>query len=71
MTYQYARIDLSKTDYTETCDWYYITDPDIDQLNEIYKRYCIYKRFTSVMPIFDSEYTDPSTNLSVICTKAN
>jgi len=63
MTYQYARIDLLKTDYTPTCDWYYITNPDISQLNEIYKRYCIYKRFASVMPIFDYRYTAPNTDV--------
>ena len=63
MTYQFARIDLSKTDYKQTCDWYYITKPDIDQLNEIYKRYCIYKHFASVMPLFDSQFTDPDTDV--------
>lgn len=63
MTYQYARIDLSKTDYTPSVDWYYITQPDIAVLNDIYRTYCTYKHFASVMPIFDSQYTDPLTDL--------
>jgi hypothetical protein len=55
----FARINLSQTDYTTTLvDWAYIRNPDIDQLNDIYRSYCQYKKFTSVMPIFASEYTD-------------
>jgi len=63
MTYQYARINLEKVSYRPTVDWYYITNPDIDLLNDIYRTYCIYKHFASVMPIFDSQYRDPDTDL--------
>jgi hypothetical protein len=63
MTYQHARINLEQTDYTPTVDWYYITKPDIAVLNDIYRTYCIYKHFGSVMPIFDSQYLDPDTDL--------
>lgn len=63
MSYQYARIDLSKTTYQPDCDWYYITEPDIAQLNHIYRTYCIYKHFASVIPIFDSQYQDSSTDV--------
>lgn len=63
MSYQFARINLSKTSYTETCDWAYLTDPDADQLNSIYRTYCQYKRFDSVMPIFHSEYTSTSNDV--------
>lgn len=55
----YARIDLEKTYYTTLqTNWNLITDPDISLLNNIYKQYCSYKKFQSVMPIFDCEYTD-------------
>ena len=63
MSYQFARIDLSQTTYTPAVDWYYITQPDIAQLNNIYKTYCTYKHFASVMPIFDSQYTDSTTDI--------
>jgi hypothetical protein len=63
MTYQFARIDLAKTQYQPTTDWYYITEPNIDQLNDIYRTYCIYKHFASVMPIFASQYLDPNTDI--------
>ena len=63
MSYQFARIKLSETDYQPQVDWYYITDPDIAELNDIYRTYCIYKHFASVMPIFESQYTDPDTDI--------
>lgn len=63
MSYAYARIRLADTDYVPTVAWHLITDPDIDQLNQIYRTYCKYKKFSSVMPIFDSEYTDPRNDI--------
>lgn len=63
MTYEYARINLSQTTYQSTVDWQYICEPNIAELNDIYRTYCIYKHFGSVMPIFDSQYTDPNTDI--------
>ena len=36
---------------------------EIDNMNRIYKSYCQYKQFKSVMPIFDSEYRDPDIKI--------
>lgn len=63
MSYQFARIDLSKTNYTVNVECMYIPNPDISALNDIYKTYCTYKRFASVMPIFDARYLDPMTDV--------
>jgi hypothetical protein len=63
MTYEYARIDLAKTTYQASVTWQYLQDPDIAQLNDIYRTYCIYRHFGSVMPIFDSQYRDPDTDV--------
>jgi len=66
MTYQIARIDLEKTNYKPTVDWRVITgrDPDmLAQLDDIYRTYCIYRRFVSVMPMFHSRYHDPMADL--------
>ena len=63
MTYQFARIDLSKTNYEPTVKWARLVYPDINQLNSIYRDYCQHKRFASVMPIFDSRYSDPMTDV--------
>jgi hypothetical protein len=63
MTYQFARINLSQTTYQPSIDWYYITEPDMTVLRDIYRTYCIYKHFASVMPLFDSQFTDPMTDV--------
>ena len=66
MTYQFARIDLSKTNYEITVKWQYITDFSdsvVAHLDDIYRTYCIYKHFASVMPMFHSRYTDPMTDV--------
>lgn len=63
MSYQYARINLGKTNYQVSVDWHYIQDPDIPLLNSIYRDYCLYKKFSSVMPMFDQQYLDPDTDV--------
>jgi len=63
MTYQFARIDLNKTNYKPSVKWEYLQDPDIPKLNAIYRDYCKYKHFASVMPIFDSRYLDPMADV--------
>lgn len=67
MSYQFARINLSQTTYVPTVDWHYITQPNIEELNQIYKTYCTYKHFASVMPIFDSQYTESATDVIGYC----
>jgi hypothetical protein len=63
MTYQFARIDLAQTTYEPTVDWMYLLEPNIAQLQDIYRTYCIYKHFASVMPLFDSQFRDPATDV--------
>lgn len=65
MTYQFARINLSKTNYDTTVQWRYLIPNanTIKELDAIYKAYCSYKKFTSVMPIFHSRYTDTMTDI--------
>jgi hypothetical protein len=66
MTYQFARVDLKKNTDAIACDWYYIANPDsatILALRDIYRTYCSYKHFVSVMPMFDSQFTDANTDV--------
>jgi hypothetical protein len=63
VTYQYARINLAQTNYVATVDWHYILEPNLSQLKDIYRTYCIYKHFASVMPLFDSQFTDRATDI--------
>jgi len=58
----YARINLEQTNYTALqSDWAFLRNPDITHLNNIYHKYCLYKKFPSVMPMFDNEYFDNDT----------
>lgn len=54
----YARVDLEKTNYNKLDNAHVLYSIEPSELNTIYKKYCEYKGFKSVMPIFDSEYTD-------------
>ena len=55
----YARINLQKTNYQLYPLSKRLYPPhDIKALNEIYTKYCRYKKFKSVMPIFDSEFNE-------------
>jgi len=60
---KYARIDLSKTNYTQLPNGRLLNKPDPVQLENIYNTYCVYKQFKSVMPIFEEEYTDPRNDV--------
>ncbi len=59
----YSRVDLSATHYTIQTDWYYITQPDLDQLSQIFTKYCRHRGFDSVMPLFKNDYLDPNTDI--------
>ena len=63
MTYQFARIDLEKNTDQAKVKWAYLKNPNIAKLRDIYRTYCIYKHFVSVMPLFDSQFTDPDTDV--------
>lgn len=65
MTYQFARIDLDKTNYTPTVDWRYLkpTKENILACQEIYRTYCAYKHFSSVMPVFASRFCDAMADI--------
>lgn len=55
----YCRINLKKTNYTEV-DFYQILDASCyPQLQSLYKNYCKYKNFESVLPIFYEEIVSP------------
>jgi hypothetical protein len=65
MTYEFARIDLAKTEYTESVTWNYLSKSDymIAKCQDIYRAYCAHKRFASVMPMFPSRFRDPMADV--------
>jgi arginyl-tRNA--protein-N-Asp/Glu arginylyltransferase len=56
---KFCRIDLSKTNYNLLDSTRLLNSQDredyYDILSDIYKQYCRYKRFESIMPLFKSE----------------
>ena len=51
----YCRIKLSKTNY-KAYDKSLIDDnPNLKQIQDIYKKYCDYKKFKSVQPLFAND----------------
>jgi hypothetical protein len=60
---KFCRINLSKTNYQLSTQCCQIINPDILELNSIYKKYCQYKKFKSVMPIFNNQWRSPLTEL--------
>jgi hypothetical protein len=65
VSYQFARINLAGTDYSESVQWLYLSKSDymIEKCQEIYRSYCIYKKFQSVMPVFASRFRDPMADV--------
>jgi hypothetical protein len=63
---RYARIDLTKTNYqrmTPPATRFLQGHVNVQNMNTLYKKYCQYKKFKSVMPIFDSEYRDEKNHI--------
>ena len=52
----YARIRLADTNYKTVKNYKIITDPDVNELQSIFKKYCDYKKFLSVEPMWDNEF---------------
>jgi len=43
--------------------WKYVNDRNTTLLDQIYKEYCQFKKFDSVMPMFESQYLDLSVDI--------
>lgn len=65
MSYEFARINLSLTNYTESVKWCYLskTDWSINRCQTVYRAYCQYKKFSSVMPLFVGQFRDAMTDI--------
>lgn len=51
----YCRIKLSKTNYQAYGNSMIIDNPNLKELQKIYKQYCEHKKFKSVMPLFEND----------------
>jgi arginyl-tRNA--protein-N-Asp/Glu arginylyltransferase len=53
----YCRINLNKTNYSQLDSAKLLTSPPISELKRIFKTYCDYKKFISIEPMWDNEFT--------------
>ena len=51
----YCRIKLSKTNYKPYENSLILTNPNLKEIQKIYKQYCEYKKFKSVQPLFEND----------------
>jgi hypothetical protein len=62
----YSRIKLVNTNYSNSIPFIKTTlirSIDADIMQSIYRDYCLYKRFASVMPLFIEEYLYPQSDV--------
>ena len=57
---EFCKVNLDKTNYKLLSNARLLKkeEIDVDLLQSIFKKYCQYKQFKSVMPLFDSEFFD-------------
>jgi hypothetical protein len=60
---KYCRINLSKTNYSELENIVIFVNAPVTKLKNIFKKYCTHKNFEGVMPLFDSQFTDPNNDV--------
>lgn len=64
---KYCRIDLSKTHYDALPFGHLLLsvekDDKMDQIQEIYRKYCTHKKFESVVPLFEGMIFDKYTDV--------
>jgi hypothetical protein len=60
---KFCRINLPKTNYTPLDNFVVFVRPPVEKLQKIYWDYCQYKKFESVMPIFESQFLDTKNDV--------
>ena len=60
---RYCRINLAETEYTELDTYRVLDSSHFDNIEDIYRQYCAYKKFSSVIPMF---YEDIASSYSEI-----
>lgn len=65
MDYEYARINLNKTNYQVLSKnkFKILSQWDYNELIQIYSKYCAYKKFTSVLPLWVEDFASENTKV--------
>ena len=60
---KFGRIDLTKTTYDIVLDAQLLNPLPFDDINQVYKAYCLHKNFKSVIPMVPGRFTIPNTEV--------
>ena len=63
MSWQFGRIDLQETHYVSDLDWCLLRPVPVNDVQRVYRDYCLHKHFQSVMPLVPGRLTDANTEL--------
>jgi hypothetical protein len=63
VSWQFGRINLEHTQYASDLDWQYLDPPPVNDLQRVYREYCLHKHFQSVMPMIAGRFTAPGTEI--------
>jgi hypothetical protein len=63
MSWQFGRIDLTKTNYVNEIDWWLLNPVPVNDVQRVYRDYCVHKHFQSVMPMIAGRLTAPDTEI--------
>jgi len=63
VSWQFGRIDLSKTTYESDLDWWLLNPVPVEEVQRVYRDYCAHKHFQSVMPMIEGRLTAPNTDI--------
>lgn len=67
MSWQFGRINLSIVTYTQELDWELLSPVPVDEVQRVYRDYCLHKHFLSVMPLLSGRLRAPDTELIGYC----
>ena len=63
MSWQFGRINLHETRYVSDLEWTQLDPPPVNDIQRVYRDYCLHKHFQSVMPLVAGRLTAPSTEI--------
>lgn len=63
MSWQFGRINLQQTLYTSDLAWRHLDPVPVNDLQRVYRDYCVHKHFQSVMPLIPGRLTAADTEI--------
>ena len=63
MSWQFGRIDLHETRYVSDLEWAPLDPPPVNDMQRVYRDYCLHKHFQSVMPLVPGRLTAAGTEI--------